>query len=93
MTRFDAQITFCYTPDLEATARFYEEILGLPLALDQGTCRIYGVADGVFLGFCTRRGTPRPESVILTLATSDVDGWYARLGDRGVVCEKAPSYN
>ena len=36
MPGFDAQITFCYTPDLAGTARFYEEMMGLPLALDQG---------------------------------------------------------
>jgi catechol 2,3-dioxygenase-like lactoylglutathione lyase family enzyme len=93
MTRFDAQITFCYTPDLEATARFYEETMGLPLALDQGACRIYRVAEGAFLGFCTKPETPRPESVILTFVTADVDGWHERLRERGVACDKAPSYN
>ena len=41
---FSSQITFLYTPDLEATAHFYEEILTLPLKLDQGTCRIYQVS-------------------------------------------------
>jgi catechol 2,3-dioxygenase-like lactoylglutathione lyase family enzyme len=28
------QVTFLYTRDLAATARFYEEVLGLTLALD-----------------------------------------------------------
>jgi len=37
----DQQITFLYTRDLATTAQFYEEILGLRLALDQGDCRIY----------------------------------------------------
>ena len=93
MTTFDAQITFCYTPDLEATAHFYEGTMGLSLALDQGACRIYRVVDGAFLGFCTEPDTPRPESIILTFVTGDVDGWYARLRARGVVFETAPSYN
>jgi len=35
------QITFLYTRDIAASARFYEEVLGLELALDQGGCRIY----------------------------------------------------
>ena len=30
----DQQITFFYTRDLEATAHFYEEVLGLPPALN-----------------------------------------------------------
>jgi catechol 2,3-dioxygenase-like lactoylglutathione lyase family enzyme len=38
-TLFDAQVTFCFTGDLDRTAEFYEQVLGLPLALDQGRCR------------------------------------------------------
>jgi len=93
MNAFDAQITFCYTPDLEATARFYEEVMGFELTLDQGACRIYRVAGGAFVGFCTKPDTPRPESIILTFVTADVDGWYIRLRDRGVAFEKPPSMN
>jgi catechol 2,3-dioxygenase-like lactoylglutathione lyase family enzyme len=90
---FDAQVTFCYTPDLDATARFYGDILGLELALDQGSCRIYRVRDGAFLGFCERDGAPVPEGVILTLVTEDVDGACARLAACGVRFEKLPTYN
>jgi catechol 2,3-dioxygenase-like lactoylglutathione lyase family enzyme len=90
---FDAQITFCYTADLARTARFYEEVLGLPLALDQGTCRIYEVAGGGFLGFCEHEDGASPEGVILTLVTDDVDGWHARLSQRGVNFEKEPAHN
>ncbi len=35
------QITFLDTRDLARTADFYERILGLRLARDQGSCRIY----------------------------------------------------
>jgi catechol 2,3-dioxygenase-like lactoylglutathione lyase family enzyme len=90
---FDAQITFCYTPDLAATARFYEDALGLPLALDQGACRIYRVAPGAFLGFCTKADAPRPESIILTLVTDDVDAWHASLLAKGIAIEQAPAHN
>lgn len=31
---FDQQVTFIYTEDLEESAKFYGEILALPLALD-----------------------------------------------------------
>jgi len=31
------QIAFRYTRDRATTPRFYEEVLGLPLALDHGT--------------------------------------------------------
>jgi catechol 2,3-dioxygenase-like lactoylglutathione lyase family enzyme len=90
---FDAQVTFCYTADLKGTARFYEGVLGLKLALDQGACRIYRVADGAFVGFCTRDETPQPDGIILTFVTDDVDGWHNRLVERGVTIEKPPARN
>ena len=91
---FDQQITFLHTRDLEATARFYEDILGLPLALDQGDCRIYRVSQGGCVGFCRRAAAPeQPSGVILTLVTPDVDGWYRRLVDLGIAFEKPPALN
>ncbi len=90
---WDAQITFCYTTDFESTTHFYEELLGLPLALDQGKCRIYRVSDGAFIGVCQSEKTPDTDGVIITLVSNDVDGWYARLKGRGVQFEKAPSLN
>jgi hypothetical protein len=49
-------------------------VLGLPLALDQGDCRIYRVGESSFLGFCQRAEAPQqPSGVILTLVTDEVD--------------------
>ena len=90
---FDAQITFCFTKDLEGTCRFYEDVLGLPLKLDQGSCRIYRVARDGYLGFCQRDPGQDPAGLILTLVSEDVDGWYARLKERGVVFEMPPASN
>lgn len=85
-------ITFCYTTDLDATARFYADVVGLPLALDQGGCRIYRVREGAYLGFCDR--DPRPtEGVILTFVTDDVDAWYDRLTSQGATVLHAPRTN
>jgi hypothetical protein len=93
MTGFDAQITFCHTKNLTETAGFYEDIMGLPLALDQGTCRIYRVAGRAYLGFCQRADAVRHDGIILTLVTDDVDGWHRRLTAKRVPCEKAPIFN
>jgi catechol 2,3-dioxygenase-like lactoylglutathione lyase family enzyme len=96
---FSAQITFLHTPDLAATARFYEEVLLLPLKLDQGSCRIYQVSQEGYLGFCQRDDAPQEPSapiehpVIITFVTSDVDGWYQSLSNRGITFEKPPSVN
>lgn len=90
---FDAQVTFAYTADLEATARFYEDVLGLTLSLDQGTCRIYRAAANAHLGFCTREAGPAPDGVILTLVTQDVDAWAERLRAAGVPLDKEPTHS
>lgn len=90
---FDQQITFLATEDLAATAHFYEEMLGLPLALDQGDCRIYQVSRAGLLGFCQRVAGPQPAGVIVTLVTQDVDGWYRRLCACGVSFDRPPALN
>ena len=92
--RFDQQVTFLYTRDLTTSAHFYGEVLGLPLVLDQGTCRIYAVGRGAFLGLCTRADAPtHPDGVIITLVSDLVDAWHAALVAQGVVFEKPPTYN
>ena len=78
---FDSFITFLPTRDLVQTARFYEDVLKLELALDQTRCRIYRVAKGGFLGFCLKDEVKQPEGVILTLVTEDVDHWQALLAE------------
>lgn len=94
MTDFAYPITFLYTHDLDATARFYEQVLGLELARDQGDCRIYRIGAHGLVGFCHRVGAAaQPQGVIITLVTEDVDGWYARLVAQGVVFEHPPALN
>ena len=95
---FEQLVLFLYTADLPRTAVFYEQMLGLPLALDQGVCRIYRVSETGFVGFCQQgtavgRATADPDGVIVTLVSQDVDGWYERLLGRGVAIEKPPTLN
>lgn len=99
---FDQQVTFLYTADLPATAHFYEDVLGLPLILDQGACRIYRVASDAFVGFCRKTdalqanragGSSGSPQVILTLVTDEVDPWYEQLRRKGVAFAKAPTLN
>lgn len=92
----DQQVTFLHTADLEKTAVFYETILQLPLILDQGSCRIYGVSPTAFLGFCVASGTrldDTPAGVILTLVSREVDAWHDYLLAQNVPIEKPPTYN
>ncbi|MBT3389322.1 MAG: VOC family protein [Chloroflexi bacterium] len=88
------QITFLYTRDLAVTSHFYEQIIGLTLWLDQGTCRIYQITESALLGFCQRPDAQNQHpGVIFTLVTSDVEGWYAMLVARGVEFEHPPRVN
>ncbi len=92
--QIDQQITFLYTSDLQSTAHFYEEVIGLTLALDQGACRIYRTSDDSYLGFCQRENTPSDhENIIFTLVTRQVDEWYQYLLEQGVSFEKPPAIN
>lgn len=88
------QVTFLTTSDLEKTADFYENVFGLDLVLDQGTCRIYRICGDGFLGFCQREGdTPHSSGVIFTLVTPDVDKWYQFLQEREVDVKESPAHN
>jgi catechol 2,3-dioxygenase-like lactoylglutathione lyase family enzyme len=87
---FAQSVTFLYAVDPAACRRFYAEVLGLPLVLDQGRCAIFGVADNrAFIGICEARGPRELHEArseggsVHTLVTPDVDGWHARLAAAG----------
>lgn len=90
----DEQITFLYTRDLATTAHFYEVVMELPLVLDQGGCRIYRINGEAYLGFCERNFAPeKPEGVLFTLVTQEVDAWYEHLRAQDVPFETTPAVN
>lgn len=90
------QITFIYTADLAASAHFYGEQLGLPLVVDQGSCRIYRINAAAYLGICTSEEAPSRDEIlakrqlILTWVVDDVPERYETLRARGVIFESAP---
>jgi catechol 2,3-dioxygenase-like lactoylglutathione lyase family enzyme len=90
---FDQTITFLHTSDLEATSRFYEDTLELPLVRNQGVCRIYKTSKDAYLGFCTHLETPAKKDIILTLVTPSVDAWHQTLRAKGVEIAKPPTHN
>lgn len=90
----EQQITFIYVRDLEVSARFYRDTLGLELVLDQGSCQIFRTAGRGMLGICARQGKePQTESVILTLVTAEVGAWYQCLKEDGVRIPEPPVHN
>ncbi|MGQ0564118.1 MAG: VOC family protein [Gemmobacter sp.] len=84
MTRPDGAtlaITFLYVRDLSRAMRFYEDVMGLTLAIDQGWCKIYRLCGDAHLGLVDEtRGMHRwaaEKPVQISLRVADVDGWYA----------------
>ncbi len=91
---FVQQITFLYVRDLNASAAFYGGMLRLPLARDQGGCRIYRTAPNAYIGLCQRDDVaPQQGSLIVTLVTDDVEGWYALAVAAGAQVESPPAHN
>lgn len=81
-------ITFFYYRDLPAAMRFYEDVLGLSLAIDQGWCKIYQICPGAHVGLVDEtkgmnKWTP-DKPVQLCIRVPDVDDWYAYAQDKGL---------
>jgi catechol 2,3-dioxygenase-like lactoylglutathione lyase family enzyme len=86
-------ITFLKTKDLEETTYFYRDLLNFPMVLDQGTCRIFRILRGAYVGFCIQDIEPDNREVILTLVLEDVDAACAALAEGGAAIEVQPRYN
>ncbi len=73
-------ITFLYYRDLSRAETFYRDMLGLPLAIDQGWAKIFRLADGAHVGLVDEaRGMNNWQAqkcVQLCLRVADVDAWY-----------------
>ena len=74
-------ITFFYYRDLPAAMAFYEEVLGLVLAIDQGWCKLYRICEGAHVGLVDEtRGMNKwapVKPIQLCIRVHDVDAWYA----------------
>jgi len=91
MTRPDAPndlaITFFYYRDLPRAMRFYQDVLGLPLAIDQGWCKIYRICPGAHVGLVDEAhgmhkwAETRP--VQLCIRVQDVAAWYRHVETTG----------
>jgi predicted enzyme related to lactoylglutathione lyase len=74
-------IVFFYYKDLPAAMRFYEEVMGLSLAIDQGWSKIYRIGGEAHVGLVDEahgmhRSAP-VKPVQLCIRVPDVDAWHA----------------
>ena len=85
---FAANITWLYYKDVPAAMRFYEDVLGLQLIVDQGWAKVYQISSTSFVGLVDEaRGMHRASDtkpVALAFVTEQVDAWYAWLVSKGV---------
>lgn len=90
-------ITFLYYRDLDGAFRFYSEVLGLPLAIDQGWAKIMGLGGGAHVGLVDEsRGMRRAadeKPVQLCLRVADLDAWHAHARAAGVAALGEPREN
>ena len=74
-------ITFLYFRDLPRAMAFYERVLGIELAIDQGWSKIYRLTGNAHIGLVDEtRGAHRaadPKPVQVCLRVADVDAWHA----------------
>jgi lactoylglutathione lyase len=90
-------ITFLYYRDLPAAMRFYEDVLGLTLAIDQGWSKIYRITENGYVGLVDEtRGSHRAnpiKPVQLCVRVADVDAWHAWILTQGVEGLWGPKIN
>ena len=87
-TQTQLAITFFYYRDLAATMVFYEDVMGLTLAIDQGWCKIYEICPGAHVGLVDEaKGMNKwaaVKPVQLCIRVADVDAWLAYATDRAL---------
>ncbi len=83
-----ANIVFLYYKDIPAAQRFYEDVLGLTLTVDQGFAKIYRVSPTSFIGLVDEsQGLHRASDtkpVTVSFVTRQIDQWYDYLVSKGV---------
>lgn len=75
-------ITFLYYRDLPAAEAFYRDVMGFPLAIDQGkVSKIMAMGQGAYIGLVDEahgmNDWVEKKPVQICLRVPDVDVWYA----------------
>lgn len=83
-----ANIVFLYYRDIPRAQRFYEDVIGLRLTVDQGFAKIYQISPTSFVGLVDEaQGLHRAseaKAVTLSFITKEIDAWYDYLVSKGV---------
>jgi glyoxylase I family protein len=83
---------FLYVSDLAQSRRFYTELLGLRVLLEESGYVRVGVPDGLHIGM--EVGKPwqiGAHGIEMNLEVDDVDAWTQRLREAGIRIDQGPS--
>lgn len=87
-------ITWLYYKNLPRAMKFYEEVMGFKLEVDQGWSKIYKIMDGAYVGLVDEKEgyhrASEKKPVILCLNVEDADAWHKRLIRNGLTLEEIP---
>lgn len=86
------QISWLYTEDLDESASFYGDMLGLECIRDEGGARVFATAENAGIGVCRvfAGRVVEPRGGMISIVSNDVDAWYRRLLDKGVEIAQPP---
>jgi len=87
-------IPWLYYRDLPGAMKFYEDVMGFEMVVDQGWSKIYKIREGAYIGLVDgERGYHKASDikpVIICLNVYDADAWYEKVTKAGLVIEKLP---
>jgi predicted enzyme related to lactoylglutathione lyase len=91
-TDISMQISWVYTQELDSTAEFYADVLGLECIRDEGDARIFATAVSAAIGVCSAfaNRVVEPKGGMISIVTDDVDAWYRRITEKGVAVAGPP---
>ena len=77
---FYGAVTWMYYKDMQEAEKFYEEIIGLRMIVDQGWAKVYQVSETGYIGLVDeRRGMhnfSETKAVNVSFLMGDVTGWF-----------------
>ncbi len=83
---FKSTVVWFYYKDMEGIQRFYEEVMGFDMIVDQGWTKIYRVGPTGYFGLVDEtRGMhsfTEEKGVTMSFLTDDIDGWFRYLDGR-----------
>lgn len=96
--QINSHVMFLYYRDLSAAERFYGGTLGLKKTLDKPWVKLFQLTEHSYVGLVDElQGTHRSPSdsppVMLSIETTDLEGWQRRLKAHGVTFVKELELN